>query len=71
MSSDAPAAVCRQVYARFAGLKGVRPSVQAAGGNTVYTFQKRVPAADGRSLSQVVRVTVAPDGRVLKMVSSR
>ena len=69
--SDAQAAVCRQVYARFAALKGVRPSVAAAGGNQVYTFKKQLPAAGGLSISQVVRVTVGPDGRVLKMVASR
>lgn len=69
--SDPQAAVCRQVYARFAALQGVKPTVQAAGGNRVYTFQKRLPAAEGRSVQQVVRVTVAPDGRVLKMVASR
>ena len=69
--SDAPAAVCQQVYARCAALKGVRPSVKAAGSNQVYTFQKRMPAAGGLSINQVVRVTVGPDGRVLKMVASR
>lgn len=69
--SDPQTAICRQVYARFAALRGVKPTVQAAGPNRVYTFQKRLPAAEGRLVQQVVRVTVAPDGRVLKMVASR
>lgn len=69
--SDTQVAVCRQVYARFAALKGVRPAVKAMGANQVYTFQKRLPAAGGLAIHQVVRVTVGPDGRVLKMVASR
>ncbi len=61
-----------QVARRYPDLAAVTPSVQRAGPNWVYTFRHRQPLAPGGpELSQVVRVTVDADGRIVKLVASR
>jgi len=46
-------------------------AAQPAPGITVFTFRKAFSTPDGAKLSQVVRVTLAEDGTVLKAVSSK
>lgn len=38
---------------------------------TVVTFQKEIPLPDGRSMRRVVRVTIGPQGEIVKVSSSR
>lgn len=40
-------------------------------GPTVVTFRKEVPLPDGRNMRRVVRVTIGPEGEIVKISSSR
>jgi hypothetical protein len=40
-------------------------------GPAVVTFQKEMPLPDGGSMRRVVRVTISPEGEVVKITSSR
>jgi hypothetical protein len=65
-------AACDHVYRKYPLLAGVRPAVQSAGPNRVYTFAKDVPTSPGGpSLRQIVRVTVDAAGKIVKVVASR
>lgn len=71
MSSGREAASAA-AWKKVPALKGVTPVVSKSGQNTLYTFAKSVPGGPGgRSVRQVVKVTVSPEGRVLKVVASR
>ena len=71
MADTGRRAACDRVYGSFPELDGVRPSVQRAGPNRVFTFQKEHPAGGGAGVLQTVRVTVDPEGRVVKVAVSR
>ncbi len=60
------------VAGRFPELAGVSPTVERAGVNRIYTFRGKVATSpDGPQLSQVVRVTVDGEGKVVRLVASR
>lgn len=69
---DPRRAACEAAWKRVPALNGVKPSVSRAGPHRVYTFSGRSEAGPGgRSVTQVVKVTVADDGQVIKVVASR
>jgi hypothetical protein len=72
-AAETPQALaCRHVYRKFKDLEGVKPSLQRAGPNRVYTFKRKLDGGPGGArIMQVVRVTISPEGRVLKLVASR
>ncbi|MCB0218037.1 MAG: hypothetical protein H6648_08625 [Caldilineae bacterium] len=72
MAESPRAVACRHVYRKFKAMEGVKPSVQAAGPNRVFTFRRSdATSPGGPSISQIVRVTVDPEGRILRVVASR
>jgi hypothetical protein len=66
------ATACAHVYRKFRDLKGAKPTVRPAGPNKVFTFKRSVSTGQGGpSLNQIVRVTVNPAGKIVKVVASR
>jgi hypothetical protein len=64
--------ICRQVYARFPEVNGVKPSIsEYSGTSTLLIFSTKVKAADGKTMPRNVRVVVGPDGKIAKMTTSR
>ncbi|MFN2115640.1 MAG: hypothetical protein ACK2T6_07985 [Anaerolineae bacterium] len=71
-ADDARDKVCAKVYGSHPALKGVRPSVERRGANVIYTFAASVPTSPGGPKTrQVVRATVDPTGKIVKLVASR
>jgi hypothetical protein len=71
MSDPAARAACEAAYARFPGLAGVKPALERDGPRRVYVFSSSGPGPGGKTLRQVVRVTVDEGGRVLKVSASK
>ena len=65
--------VNRRVYAKFPEVKGVRPTQKRApsGSNVILTYRYKLTTEDGHGIERVVRATVAPDGQVVKLSTSR
>jgi hypothetical protein len=64
--------VCKHVYQRFPDLKGSSPSVQPyAGDKFLLIFAGSAKAADGRTIRKTVRVVAGPDGKIIKLTTSR
>jgi hypothetical protein len=63
----------RQVYARFPELDGARAEQKPApsGPNVILTYRRKCTTEDGFRVERVVRATIAPDGQVVKMSTSR
>ncbi len=71
-SKSPRATACAHVYRKFHDLKGVKPTVRPAGPNKVFTFKGRIDTgAGGPKLTQIVKVTVSPAGKIVKVVASR
>ncbi len=64
-------AACDHVYSRFPDMKGARPSVSKTGEVRIFTFAKTLSEGLGPALKQVIKVSVDPNGKVLKVVASR
>jgi hypothetical protein len=72
MDEKTISSICKQVYQKFPQVKGVKPKVKAQpGDNTLLVFQSKAVTASGQSMPCSVRVTVAPNGHITKMSSSR
>jgi hypothetical protein len=72
MAEPGREAACAAAYKRFPALTGVRPTVQFVGPNRVFVFDGQVPGGPaGRTMRQVVRVTVDAGGKVVKVAVSR
>lgn len=70
MARGARAAACAEAVRAFPQLKGVQPSEERRGPNTIFTF--RQPRQGERPTpAPVVRVTVDAEGRVVRVVASR
>ena len=64
--------VCKQVYRKFPEVSGALPKVQTRPeGNLSLVFTGTVKAADGHLISRMVRVVASPDGKILRMTTSR
>ncbi len=69
---DPRRAACEAAWERVPALKGTKPSVSRAGPHRIYTFTGRSDSGPGgKTVTQYVKVTVADDGRVIKVVASR
>ena len=65
-------AVCEQIYRRFPEVNGSAPKVQSrAGGQWLVVFRGSGKTADGHSISPTIRAVVAPDGKILKVSTSK
>jgi hypothetical protein len=64
-------AACDHVYSAFPDMKGARPSMKQAGEVRVFTFAKTLSEGMGPALKQIIKVSVDPQGKVLKVVASR
>jgi hypothetical protein len=71
MADTARDAACRAARSKVPALAGVQPEEEPSAAGRVFVFRVRRPGPGGRPLAQVVRVTVSPDGRVLKLTTSR
>ncbi len=66
------ASICEQVYRRFPEVVGIQPRVQDQGGDKLLLiFHARAKTSDGLSIPRTVRVVVSPDGKIVKMTTSR
>jgi hypothetical protein len=64
--------VCKQVYRKFPEVDGVLPKVQARPeGNLSLVFSGTAKAADGHLIPRTVRAVVNPDGKILRMTTSK
>lgn len=64
--------VCKQVYRKFPEVAGVQPKVQPRPeGSLQLVFSGTVKAADGHLIPRTVRVVINPDGKILRMTTSR
>lgn len=71
MAKTARDAACAAAYAKFPALAGVKPQLEQGGPRSVYVFSAQLPGPAGRTIRQVVRVTVDEAGRVTKVTASR
>ncbi len=73
LADDILERINRQVYTKFPELDGVRPEQRQApsGPNVILTYRRKCTTEDGFRIERVVRATIAPDGQVVKMSSSR
>ncbi|MBE0699718.1 MAG: hypothetical protein IH586_22560 [Anaerolineaceae bacterium] len=66
------ASICEQVYRRFPEVAGKQPRVQSQSGDQLLLiFHGSAKTADGRSIPRIIRVVVSPDGKIVKMTTSR
>lgn len=64
--------ICKQIYRRFPEVKGSQPKVRPyEASHSLLIFQGKGVAADGKSISHVVRVVVNQDGKIKKVTTSR
>jgi len=73
--------ICKEVYRRFPEIRGVKPKVQPyrppnaqvskPSTKSLLIFQKSGETDDKKSLTYIVRVIVADDGKILRMSMSR
>ena len=64
--------ICTQVYRRFPEVLGSQPKLQTRPDNQVLlVFRGSSKTNDGHSISHVVRVVASPDGKIIKMTTSR
>ena len=73
LADDILERINRQVYTKFPELDGVRAEQKRApsGPNVILTYRRKCTTEDGFRIERVVRATIAPDGQVVKMSSSR
>jgi hypothetical protein len=63
--------ICQQIYQRFPALTGILPRQQSVAANTLLIFEARPQIGKAISLPYIIRVTVHPSGKILKISSSR
>lgn len=72
MNRQVISSICSQVYRRFPQVAGASPQVQDRPNDQVLLiFRGTSKTADGRALSHTVRVVAGPDGKIIKMTSSK
>jgi hypothetical protein len=72
MDSHSIDQVCKSVYQRFPDLKGSSPSVQPYNGDKfLLVFASSAKTADGHTIRQTIRVVAGPDGKIIKLTTSR
>lgn len=67
--------ICEQVYRKFPEVDGVRPKLQSVSKGTasqhVLIFTSHATTENGKSLTRIVRVVITPEGKILKMSTSK
>ena len=69
--------ISKKVYAKFPEVKGKKPKIKtsktlaADQGNIVLTYNALSKGIGGRSIPRHVRVVATPQGRIIKMSTSR
>jgi hypothetical protein len=72
MNQQALNNVCQQVYRRFPEVSGSQPKVQTRADNQfLLIFNGAAKAVDGRKIAHTVRVVASPDGKIVKVTTSR
>ncbi len=73
LTEDILAQVNQQVYNQFPQVRGVRPTQKRApsGSHLLLTYRHCATTEDGYAIECIVRATVTPDGRVVKLVTRR
>jgi hypothetical protein len=72
MEEKCKESVCNSVYRQFPELRGVHPTVKSLPGDKFqFVFQGKAQAADGKSISRIVRATANEAGKILKLTTSR
>jgi hypothetical protein len=72
MNPQVLSSICKQVYRKFPEFSGTLPKVQTRPeGNLSLVFSGTAKAADGHLIPRSVRVVVTPEGKILKMTTSR
>ncbi len=72
LDKDTLAQVNQRVYQVFPELEGVHPAHKRApaGPNVILTYRQQSAAEGGLVIERVVRVTVTPEGQVVKISTS-
>jgi len=71
LSPEVLKTVTRAVARKYPAVKQVRPTVRRGERGTVrLIYRIRASTADGHTITQRVRVTVTPEGKILKMTLS-
>ncbi|MEN6408951.1 MAG: hypothetical protein ABFD44_04470 [Anaerolineaceae bacterium] len=64
--------ICRQIYRQFPEVAGSKPKITPQDStHTLLIFSGKAAAADGKTISRVVRVVVNEKGKILKTTTSR
>lgn len=72
--------ISKQVYQRFPEMSGSQPRVQAQslasassqkGVTYLLTFRSNIKTADGKALTNIVRVVASDTGKIIKITTSR
>jgi hypothetical protein len=72
MDSKTLSSICSQVYQRFPEVDGCTPSQQSfPGDNILLIFKGGSITEDQRKMNRTVRVVVSPQGKIVKMTTSR
>jgi hypothetical protein len=73
LSEEVARQVNQQVYRKFPDIKDAQPTLKRApsGPNIILTYRREMATEDGQTIKRVVRATVAPDGQVIKISTSR
>lgn len=72
MDENAKSNVCSSVYRQFPEVRGVNPSVTNLPGDKFQLiFHGKSKTADGKTIERTVRVAVNPQGKILKLSTSR
>jgi hypothetical protein len=73
LSEEVVRQINQQVYRKFPEIKGAQPTQKRApsGPNVILTYRHELTTEDGQTIERVVRATVAPDGQVVKISTSR
>ena len=64
----------QEIYRRYPEFSGVRPDVQSAGSDKsgyLLTYKVQGVAANNRKITRYLRVSVSPQGSIVKVSSSR
>ncbi len=65
-------AVCKQVYQKFPEVRGSAPKLKPqTNESTLFIFEGKATAADGRIISRTVRAVVNAAGKITKLTTSR
>ncbi|HFC09360.1 MAG TPA: hypothetical protein ENJ54_05855 [Chloroflexi bacterium] len=72
LSPETLQAVTRKVARKFPEVRGIKPTVRREGEALVrLIYRTEAETADGHKIIRRVRVVVTPEGKILKMTTSR